>query len=159
VSGSVNKVIIIGNLGADPEGRDAGSGRVVNLRIATSRNYTDKQGQRHEDTEWHSVTLWNKLGELAERYLKKGRSVYIEGRLKTRDWVDQKTGEKRYKTEIVAHEMTFLGGDGDRRPSAGGQTSQPQSRPSQPRKSKSYDQPTGQVGPTSNPYKDDEIPF
>ena len=153
MAGSVNKVIIIGNLGADPEGRDAGSGRVVNLRIATSRSYTDKQGQRHEETEWHTVTLWNKLGELAERYLSKGRSVYIEGRLKTRDWVDQKTGDKRYKTEIVGHEMTFLGGDGERRPQA-------QSRPSQPRRAPSRQpQPTGQVGPKSNPYQDQDIPF
>ncbi|MDP6946151.1 MAG: single-stranded DNA-binding protein [Myxococcota bacterium] len=111
MAGSVNKVIIIGNLGADPELRTTGGGaQVANLRIATSRNYTDKQGQRREETEWHSVVLWNKLAELAQRYLQKGRKVYIEGRLQTRDWVDQQSGQKRYKTEIVAQEMTFLDG-------------------------------------------------
>ena len=113
MAGSVNKVIIIGNLGADPEVRTTGGGtQVANLRIATSRNYTDKQGQRREETEWHSVVLWNKLAELAQRYLQKGRKVYIEGRLQTRDWVDQQSGQKRYKTEIVAQEMTFLDGGG-----------------------------------------------
>ena len=152
MAGSVNKVIIIGNLGADPEGRNAGSGRVVNLRIATSRRYTTKDGSKAEQTECHTVVLWNKLGELAERYLKKGRSVYIEGRLQTRDWVDQKTGEKRYKTEIVAHEMTFLGGDSDSRP-------QQSSRPPQQKRRKNYEQPTGAIGPKSNPYQDDQIPF
>ncbi len=95
MAGSVNKVIIIGNLGADPEVRTTGGGAMVaNLRIATSRNYTDKQGQRREETEWHSVVVWNKLAELAQRYLQKGRKVYIEGRLQTRDWVDQQSGQK-----------------------------------------------------------------
>ena len=115
MAGSVNKVIIIGNLGADPEVRDTGSGATVaNLRIATSRSYTDKQGQRREETEWHTVVLWNKMAALAQ-FLEKGRKVYIEGRLQTRDWVDQQSGQKRYKTEIVGQEMTFLdskGGDG-----------------------------------------------
>jgi len=111
MAGSVNKVIIIGNLGADPEVRTTGGGATVaTLRIATSRNFTDKQGQRREDTEWHSVVVWNKLAELAQRYLQKGRKVYIEGRLQTRDWVDQQSGQKRYKTEVVAQEMTFLDG-------------------------------------------------
>ena len=113
MGGSVNKATVLGHLGADPEGRDTGGGRVVNLRIATSRSYTAKSGERREDTEWHSVVLWNKLAELAERYLSKGRCVYIEGRLQTRDWVDKETGATRYKTEIVAQEMTFIGG-GDR---------------------------------------------
>ena len=110
MAGSVNKVILIGNLGADPEIRNTGSGSMVaNLRLATTRNFNDKQGQRREETEWHSVVLWNKLAELAQRYLTKGRKVYIEGRLQTRDWVDQQSGQKRYKTEIVGTEMTFLG--------------------------------------------------
>ena len=155
MSGSVNKVIIIGNLGQDPEGRDAGGGRVVNLRIATSRRYTKKDGERVEDTEWHTVVLWNKLGELAERYLQKGRKVYIEGRLQTRQWTDQKTGEERYRTEIVGHEMTFLGGDTDGRTQAASQPRQQR----QPRRSKNYEQPTGAVGPKTNPYQDDQIPF
>ena len=108
MAGSVNKVIIIGNLGADPECRTTpGGAEVANLRIATSRSYTTKDGQRREETEWHSVVLWNKLAGLAQ-FLEKGRKVYIEGRLQTRDWVDQQSGQKRYKTEVVAQEMTFL---------------------------------------------------
>lgn len=117
MSGSVNKVIIIGNLGADPEHRTTQSGaQVANLRIATSRGYTDKDGVRREETEWHSVVLWSGLAASAQ-YLEKGRKVYIEGRLQTRDWIDQQSGQKRYKTEIVGQEMTFLdsrGGEGQR---------------------------------------------
>ena len=109
MAGSVNKVILIGNLGADPEVRSTGTGSTVaSLRIATSRSYTDKHGAKQDETEWHSVVCWNKLAELAQRYLQKGRKVYVEGRLQTRDWVDQKSGQKRYKTEVVAQELTFL---------------------------------------------------
>jgi single-strand DNA-binding protein len=111
VSGSVNKVILIGNLGQDPEVRTTGTGSVVcNLSIATNESWTDNQGQKKEKTEWHRVILWNKQAELAQQYLSKGRSVYIEGRLQTRSWDDQQTGQKKFSTEIVAHTMTFLGG-------------------------------------------------
>lgn len=98
---SVNKVILIGHLGKDPEGRDAGGARVVNLRVATSETWKDKSGERHERTEWHSVVIWNeRLAEVAEKYLRKGSKVYIEGGLQTRKWTD-KTGAERYSTEVV----------------------------------------------------------
>jgi single-strand DNA-binding protein len=116
MAGSVNKVIIVGNLGRDPEVRSFGNGgKVVNLRIATSENWRDKQtGERKERTEWHSVAIYNEaLGKIAEQYLKKGSTVYIEGQLETRKWQDQ-SGADRYTTEIVLRqfrgELTLLGG-------------------------------------------------
>jgi single-strand DNA-binding protein len=109
----INKVILIGNLGQDPESRTTPSGTTVtNIRIATSESWRDKQsGEMKENTEWHSVVLWNKLGEIAAEYLRKGSQVYIEGRLQTRKWQD-KQGNDRYTTEIVASEMQMLGGRG-----------------------------------------------
>jgi len=116
MAGSVNKVIIVGNLGRDPEVRSFGNGgKVVNLRIATSETWRDKQsGERKERTEWHSVAIYNEaLGKIAEQYLKKGSTVYIEGQLETRKWQDQ-SGADRYTTEIVLRqfrgELTLLGG-------------------------------------------------
>ena len=103
MAGSVNKVILVGNLGQDPEVRRLGSGDpVVNLRIATSESWRDKQtGERREKTEWHSVVIFNEnLAKVAEQYLKKGAKVYVEGSLQTRQWEDQ-SGQKRYTTEIV----------------------------------------------------------
>jgi single-strand DNA-binding protein len=103
MAGSVNKVILVGNLGQDPEVRRLNSGDpVVNLRIATSESWRDKQsGERKERTEWHSVVIFNEnLGKVAEQYLKKGAKVYIEGQLQTRQWEDQ-SGQKRYTTEVV----------------------------------------------------------
>ncbi len=109
MAGSVNKVILIGNLGADPEVRTTPSGQqVATLSLATSRNYKDREGNRREETEWHRVVVWNQLAELAQRYLAKGRKVYIEGRLQTRSWDDQQSGQKKYTTEIIADQMTFL---------------------------------------------------
>jgi single-strand DNA-binding protein len=125
MAGSVNKVILIGNLGADPEVRRLGSGEpVVNLRIATSESWRDKQsGERREKTEWHQVVIFNEnLAKVAEQYLKKGSKVYLEGQLQTRKWQD-KTGADRYSTEIVIQrfrgELTILdsrndSGGGDR---------------------------------------------
>jgi single-strand DNA-binding protein len=119
MAGSVNKVILVGNLGADPEVRRMGSGEpVVNLRIATSENWRDKAtGERREKTEWHTVVIFNEnLAKVAEQYLRKGSTVYIEGQLQTRKWQD-KTGQDRYTTEIVLQryrgEMTLLGGRGE----------------------------------------------
>jgi single-strand DNA-binding protein len=116
MAGSVNKVIIVGNLGRDPEVRSFGNGgKVVNLRIATSENWRDKQtGERKERTEWHSVAIYNEaLGKIAEQYLKKGSTVYIEGQLETRKWQDQ-SGADKYTTEVVLRqfrgELTLLGG-------------------------------------------------
>ncbi len=119
MAGSVNKVILIGNLGADPEVRRLGSGEpVVNLRVATSESWRDKQsGERREKTEWHSVVIFNEnLAKVAEQYLRKGSKVYLEGQLQTRKWQD-KTGADRYSTEVVLQryrgELTLLDGRGD----------------------------------------------
>jgi single-strand DNA-binding protein len=116
MAGSVNKVIIVGNLGRDPEVRSfPNGGKVVNLRIATSETWRDKaSGERKERTEWHSVAIFNEaLGKIAEQYLKKGSTVYIEGQLETRKWQDQ-SGADRYTTEVVLRqfrgELTLLGG-------------------------------------------------
>jgi single-strand DNA-binding protein len=109
---SVNKAILIGNLGADPELRYTASGTAVaGFNMATTERYKDKNGELQERTEWHSIVCWGRLGELANEYLKKGRSVYIEGRIQTRNYED-KDGIKRYRTEIVAQQMQFLGGRG-----------------------------------------------
>lgn len=120
MAGSVNKVILIGNLGADPEVRYTASGTpVANFNIATSENWTDKQGQRQERTEWHRIVVWSKLAELCAEYLAKGRKVYVEGRLQTRQW-DDRDGNKRYTTEVVAQNITFLDSrDGGGAPSGG----------------------------------------
>jgi single-strand DNA-binding protein len=116
MAGSVNKVILVGNLGRDPEVRTfQNGGKVVNLRIATSETWKDRNtGERKEKTEWHSVAIFNEaLGKIAEQYLKKGSTVYIEGQLETRKWQDQ-TGADRYTTEVVVKqfrgELTLLGG-------------------------------------------------
>lgn len=121
---SVNKVILIGNLGADPEVRSLDNGaKVASFRMATTERYKDRDGNLKENTEWHSVEVWRGLADVAEKYLRKGGQVYIEGRLRTRKWTD-KTGADRYTTEIVGQEMTLLGG----RPQGGGDAS---GRPSQ----------------------------
>ncbi len=119
MAGSVNKVIIVGNLGRDPEVRSfPNGGKVVNLRIATSENWRDKAtGERKERTEWHSVAIFNEnLAKIAEQYLRKGSTVYIEGQLETRKWQDQ-SGADRYTTEVVLRafrgELTLLGGRGE----------------------------------------------
>jgi len=122
MAGSVNKVILVGNLGRDPEVRSTQDGaRIVNLNLATSENWKDKSsGERREKTEWHRVVIFNeKLGEIAERYLKKGSKVFIEGSLQTRKWTD-KEGQERYTTEVVVGrfrgELTLLdsrGGGGE----------------------------------------------
>ncbi|TDO10480.1 MULTISPECIES: single-stranded DNA-binding protein [Halomonas] len=133
----INKVILIGNLGQDPEVRFAPSGTAVaNLNLATTDTWLDKQsGQRQERTEWHRVVLFNKTAEIAQQYLKKGSKVYIEGRLQTRKWQDQ-NGQDKYTTEIVANDMQMLdsrGGDGGQQggqygsqPQGGGYGGQPQ---------------------------------
>ncbi len=126
MAGSVNKVIIVGNLGRDPEVRSfPNGGKVVNLRIATSETWRDRNsGERKERTEWHSVAIFNEnLAKIAEQYLRKGSTVYIEGQLETRKWQDQ-NGQDRYTTEIVLRqfrgELTLLGGRGDGGSSGGG---------------------------------------
>jgi single-strand DNA-binding protein len=110
---SVNKVILIGNLGKDPEIRYTPQGTAVaTLAIATNERFKDKDGQWQDRTEWHKVIAWQRLAEIAGEYLKKGRPVYIEGRLQTRSWEDKNTHEKKYATEIVAQDLVLLGGGG-----------------------------------------------
>jgi single-strand DNA-binding protein len=117
---SVNKVILIGNLGADPETRYLPSGdAVTNIRIATTENWKDKSGEKQEHTEWHRISFFGRQAEIAGEYLKKGSPVYIEGRIRTRKWQD-KEGQDRYSTEIVADRMQLLGGRGSGGEGGGG---------------------------------------
>ena len=110
----VNKAIILGNLGRDPEMRSTQSGsQVANFSIATSRQYTDSSGQKQEETEWHRIVAFGRLAEICGQYLRKGKQVYIEGRIQTRSWDDKETGQKKYMTEIVAEQMQMLGRAGD----------------------------------------------
>ena len=140
----VNKVIIIGRLGTDPEVKTvSGDNTVARLSVATSENWTDRNGQKQERTEWHRVVVWGKLAELCGRYLSKGRQVYLEGRLQTRSWEDQQ-GQKRYTTEVVANTVQFLGG---------AQQAQSDSM------SAGNDFPTQNFGPEPSFDADEEIPF
>jgi single-strand DNA-binding protein len=135
----VNKVILIGNLGADPEVRYTPSGSAVaNFRIATSEQWTDKAGEKQERTEWHRIVAWGRTGEICGEYLHKGKQVYVEGRLQTRAWEDR-DGNKRYTTEVVAQTVKMLGSPG-REPSTS-----------------SYEAPSAQEEPFSLP--EDDIPF
>jgi single-strand DNA-binding protein len=140
----VNKVILIGNLGANPEMRYTQGGQAVaNLRIATTERWTDRNtGQKQEATEWHRVVVWGKQAEIVSQYLTKGRQVYVEGRIRTRQWQDQ-SGQKRYTTEIVAQNVTMLGGRGERSPDEVAATVPPD------------DAGAGDFGPGP----DDDIPF
>jgi single-strand DNA-binding protein len=112
---SVNKVILVGNLGKDPEVKFTPQGTAVaKITVATSSSYKDKQsGEWKETTEWHNVVLWQRTAEIAGEYLKKGSKVYIEGRLQTRSWDDKTSGQKKYMTEVVANELVLLGGRGE----------------------------------------------
>src|SRR5262245_35845032 len=150
----INKVILIGNLGQDPESRTTPGGTTVtNIRIATSESWRDKQsGEMKENTEWHSIVLWNKLGEIAAEYLRKGSQVYIEGRLQTRKWQD-KQGNDRYTTEIVASEMQMLGGRGG----GGGATQETRDR-RDPGAEAFAPAPAGGGGGAAADF-DDDIPF
>ncbi len=128
----VNRVILVGNLGKDPEVRYTSGGQAVaNLRIATSRSWTDKQsGQRKEETEWHDVEVWGKQAEQCGEYLAKGRQVYVEGRLKTDKWQDKQSGQERSKVKIVAETVRFLGGGaGGGRGGGGGGRPHPEEPP------------------------------
>jgi single-strand DNA-binding protein len=107
---SVNKAIIVGNLGKDPELNSAGGQAVANFSVATSEKYTDKTGENREKTEWHRIVVWGKLAEVCSKYLRKGSPVYIEGKIQTRSW--EKEGVKQYTTEIVALSVQFLSNKG-----------------------------------------------
>jgi len=158
----VNKVILVGNLGADPETRAMPSGTTVaNIRIATSESWKDKQtGEQQERTEWHRVALFGRLGEIAAEYLRKGSQVYIEGSIRTRKWQD-KEGKERYSTEIVANDMQMLGSRGGAGGSEG--TSRGGGRETSgapPRDHGDYGEPAGSgAGPSGKDDFDDDIPF
>ena len=142
----LNKVMLIGNLGRDPEVRSTPSGQhVANFSLATNRRWTDKSGQRQEQTEWHNIVVWGKQAEIAGQYLTKGKQIYLEGRLQTRSWDDRQTGEKKYRTEVVCDHFQMLSQRGGPEMDASG------SAPGGP----SYDE--GQGGPGAP--EDDDIPF
>lgn len=159
----VNKVILVGNVGMDPEVRTLESGvKMARVRLATTERYTDKSGNRQELTEWHTVIMWRSTADVVDRYVKKGSQLYIEGRLRTREWTD-KEGNKRYTTEILADTMNLLGrrsdgGDGAQQgggyatssPSSYGTPQQPQAQPVQPA------QPAQPAMPDDDP---DDMPF
>ena len=155
MAGSVNKVILIGRLGADPEVRYTPSGMpVANFRIATSENWNDKQGQKQERTEWHRIVVWGKLAELCGQYLAKGRQVYHEGRLQTRQW-DDRDGNKKFTTEVVAREVTFLGG---RAEGGEGKRATAPAAEGAPEKAEAANAAPGfDYGPP--PMSDDDVPF
>lgn len=168
---SVNKVILVGNLGRDPEVRYTASGSAMcNLSIATTYATRDSQtGERREETEWHRVVMFNRLAEIAGEYLRKGRLVYIEGRLRTRKWQGQ-DGQDRYTTEIIADQMQMLGGRGDSGGDFGGddynQAPQPQRQAvpqqaaAQPAPRQAPPQQNYQASPMDNlSDMDDDIPF
>lgn len=143
----VNKVILIGNLGRDPEVRSTPSGQpVASFTLATSRRWRDKNGQRQEQTEWHSIVCWGKQAEIAGQYLTKGKQIYVEGRLQTRSWDDRQTGEKRYRTEIICDNFQMLGQRGGDFEAAAGPGASAGS---------SYEEPSYGGGEP----EDDDIPF
>ncbi len=157
---SVNKVIVLGNLGRDPETRYTADGAAItNITVATSRRYKDSSGQQQEETEWHRIVFFGRQAEIAAEYLRKGRPVYVEGRLKTRKWQDKDTGADRYSTEIVAETMQLLGG----REGAGGgggsdfETAEPAPRAPRaaaPQRSAAPSRPATNIADM-----DDDIPF
>lgn len=107
----LNKVMLIGNLGRDPEVRTTPSGQpVANFTLATNRRWTDREGNRQEQTEWHRIVCWGKQAEIAGQYLRKGKQIFVEGRLQTRSWEDRNSGEKRHTTEVVCDNFQMLGG-------------------------------------------------
>ncbi len=155
---SVNKVILVGNLGADPETRYMPNGdAVANIRMATTESWKDKaSGEKKEITEWHRVVFYRKLAEIVGQYLKKGSAVYVEGRIRTRKWQD-KEGQERYTTEIEANEMQMLGGRQNNASSSGGEAEYGGSMPS----SGSSEAPRAAAGKKGPSFEDmdDDIPF
>ena len=156
---SVNKVILIGNLGKDPEVKFTPSGTpVAKITVATNERYKDKDGQWQDRTEWHNVVLWQRLAEIAGEYLKKGGKVYIEGRLQTHSWEDKQTNQKKYMTEIVGSDLVLLGGRGE----GGGGGEGGYSRGSSAGGNNNFDQRVPEPEPAnagSGPISDEDIPF
>jgi single-strand DNA-binding protein len=155
---SVNKVILIGNLGKDPELRSTPSGTpVAKFTLATNDRYKDKDGQWQDRTEWHNITAWARTAEIAGEYLKKGGKVYIEGSLRTHSWDDKTTGQKKYMTEVVVNDLVLLGGRGE---GAGGGDYAGSSRGASSG-GNNFDQRTHEAEPAtaSSPISDEDIPF
>jgi single-strand DNA-binding protein len=145
----VNKVILVGNLGRDPEVRSLPSGQpVANFTVATSRRWKDRDGNRQEHTEWHNVVCFGRQAEIAGQYLTKGKQVFIEGRLQTRSWEDRQSGEKRYRTEVICDNFQMLGSRG------GGAPAADDSHAGEPAEAPAYGGAAG--GPAAD---DDDIPF
>jgi single-strand DNA-binding protein len=153
----INKVILVGNLGADPDTRYMPSGKAVtNIRIATSESWKDKQtGDQQERTEWHSIVMYDRLGEIAAEYLRKGSQVYIEGKLRTRKWQD-KEGKDRYSTEVIANEMQMLGGRGG---GGGGSSGSGGGGESRPARAPVNEERSAAPPPAEGGEFDDDIPF
>lgn len=156
----INKVILVGNVGIDPEVRTTESGvKVARVRLATSERYVDKQsGERKELTEWHTITLWRGLADVVDRYVHKGSQIYVEGRLRTREWVD-KDQVKRYTTEILADNMQLLGSRSDNN---GGQASAPAAAPAAPayqQPAQSYQAPAAPAAIPTVQEDPDDLPF
>lgn len=160
---SLNKVMLIGNLGRDPETRYLPSGGAVcNFSIATSERFNDKSGQKQERTEWHNIVMYGKLAEIAQQYLKKGSNVFIEGRIQTSKWQDKTTGQDKYRTEIVADQMQMLGGRGGA--GAGGSDEYNQEYSPAPQQSRPQAAPQQAPAAAARPAKsfddfEDDIPF
>jgi single-strand DNA-binding protein len=155
---SVNKVILIGNLGKDPELRYTPSGTAVaSFSLATNERYKDKEGNWQDRTEWHKIVAWQRLAEIAGEYLKKGRTCYIEGRLQTRSWDDKESGQKKYSTEIVASDLVLLGGQGQGQ-GQGGRDHDEEAAPARSR-SASASQAPAHDDAGSQGITDDDIPF
>src|SRR6059036_1532447 len=151
---SVNKALLIGNLGKDPEVRFTASGRAVaRFPVATSEVWNDAEGQRQERTEWHNVVVWGKQAETCGQYLAKGRQVYVEGSIRTRQY-DDKEGNRRYITEIIAQRVQFLGGGGRGAEAARGAPRSRRSAPRPPRKTTTFrSEGSGRYSPLSNPIR------
>lgn len=155
-SRGVNKVIIVGNLGKDPEVRYMPNGNAVaNFTVATSESWKDQQGQQQEKTEWHNITMYRRLAEVAGEYLKKGSKVYLEGKLQTSKWQDQATGQDKYKTEINCHEMQMIDskGQGAQQSAPQQQAQQSQQQPQQSQQSQQQNQQQNQQQYSSQPQQ------
>ena len=157
---SVNKVILIGNLGRDPETRYMpDGGAITNVSVATTEQWKDKNGEKQEKTEWHRVAFFGKLAEIAGEYLKKGRQVYIEGTLKTRSWDDKESGQKKYMTEIWANDLVLLGGAREGGAEGGGSNYSKARGASGGGSSNSFDQRGPEEPASSTQITDEDIPF
>lgn len=149
----VNKVILIGNLGKDPEVRYLENGKAVaNVTLATTERYKDREGNQVENTEWHDLEMWDGLAKIAEQYLQKGKSIYVEGKIKTDSWQDEQ-GVKKYRTRIRVQNMTMLGGPGGQ----GGGGSQEMS--SAPQQQSAAPTPQPQAAPAQEDNSIDDLPF